>query len=152
MNSSSASNVAVFGKLFGDSNFELVHEGDNTTEGSMLLNKSTTKDQQVISDALRRSPGFAACEYRLWWEHSAGLATGAADEEGQSDNFWGGRTKLLRHNKNQAEKLKCANEELFSNLFPQLYPARFGIRTDKKTDTVFPWLYYLDITYYIGCC
>ena len=48
-------NVAIFGKLFGGSAFELIHEGDNTTEGPMFLGRAASPDQIVsISDALRR--------------------------------------------------------------------------------------------------
>jgi hypothetical protein len=45
----------------------------------MLLGRPNSADQAVISAALRQTPGFAACQHRLWWEHSAGLATGFAD-------------------------------------------------------------------------
>ena len=72
-------NIAFFGEAFASSKFELVHEGDNTSEGPMILGTSKTPDQIYISKRLRETVGFQACKERLWWEHSAGLATGFAD-------------------------------------------------------------------------
>ena len=72
-------NIAFFGEAFSSSHLQLVHEGDNTSEGSVILGTSKSPDQLYISERLRETAGFQACKHCLWWEHSAGLATGYAD-------------------------------------------------------------------------
>ena len=75
--SGAAVNVAIFGSAFPG--FELIHEGDNTTEGPMLLGRAKQPDQVQISLIMRRTRGFQHCRDRLWWEHSAGLGLGFTD-------------------------------------------------------------------------
>ena len=55
-----AVNVAVFGLMFGT--LQLIQEGDNTTEGAMLLGKSKVADQQNIKRLLISTPGFQAVQ------------------------------------------------------------------------------------------
>ena len=76
--SGAAVNVAVFWLTFGG-HFELVHEGDNMSEGPMLLGRAKTANAVYISQRLRRMPGFKACSDNLWWEHGAGLGLGFTD-------------------------------------------------------------------------
>ena len=76
--SGAAVNVAVFGLTFGG-HFELIHEGDNMSEGPMLLGRAKTPDAVYISQRMRQTRGFKACHDKLWWEHSAGLGLGFTD-------------------------------------------------------------------------
>ena len=72
-----AVNVAVFGLTF--SSFQLLQEGDNTTEGAMLLGVSKVPDQQYITRRHRQTEGYRLCSRRLWFEHSSGLGLGFDD-------------------------------------------------------------------------
>ena len=72
-----AVNVAVFGLMFGT--LQLIQEGDNTTEGAMLLGKSKVADQQNIKRLLISTPGFQACKQSLWFEHAYGTGLGFDD-------------------------------------------------------------------------
>ena len=73
-----AVNVAVFGLTFGGL-FEIIHEGDNMSEGPMLLGRAKTPDAIYISQRMRQMPGFEVCRDTLWWEHAAGLGLGFTD-------------------------------------------------------------------------
>ena len=64
-------NVAVFGRSFPSC--QLIQEGDNTTEGAMLLGTSKVPDQQYITRRYRDTEGYRHCKHRLWFEHSSGL-------------------------------------------------------------------------------
>ena len=70
-------NVAVFGVMFGS--FQLIHEGDNTTECAMLLGTSKVADQQYIRRRLESTLGFQECKQRLWVEQSYGTGLGFDD-------------------------------------------------------------------------
>ena len=72
-----AVNVATFGLLFGS--FQLIQEGDNTTEGAMLLGTSKVADQQYIRRRLAQTEGFQECKSNLWFEHSFGTGLGFDD-------------------------------------------------------------------------
>ena len=72
-----AVNVATFGLMFAT--FQLVQEGDNTTEGAMLLGTSKAADQQSIRSSIEKTAGFQACKQSLWFEHSYGSGLGFDD-------------------------------------------------------------------------
>jgi hypothetical protein len=70
-------NIALFGLIFYA--FELIQEGDNTTEGAMVLSRSAVPDIQYVSARMRETRGYQLAAPRLWFEHCAGLGLGFAD-------------------------------------------------------------------------
>ena len=70
-------NVATFGSMF--SSFQLLQEGDNTTEVAMLLGTSKVPDQQYIRRRVAETQGFKDCELSLWAEHAFGDSLGFDD-------------------------------------------------------------------------
>ena len=78
----SAVNVAVFGTPFRS--FQLIQEGDNMTEGPMMLGRARTEDQRAIGSAMRGTRGYKDCSENLWFEHAAGLGLGFVDAGSRS--------------------------------------------------------------------
>ena len=75
-----AVNVALFGDPFG-ALFELVQEGDNLVEKSVITGRTKTADAAAIAAALRNTHGYRTAKHNLSFQHSYGhgFAVGYVD-------------------------------------------------------------------------